>query len=42
MSVFSRGTASRSRVRATLGGIAIAGVSVLVLAGCTSGGGDSG
>ncbi|MGC5172972.1 ABC transporter substrate-binding protein [Micromonospora sp. DT81.3] len=39
MSVFSRGTASRSRVRAALGGIAIAGVSVLVLAGCTSGGG---
>jgi branched-chain amino acid transport system substrate-binding protein len=42
MSVFSRGTASGSRVRAALGGIAIAGVSVLVLAGCTSGGsGDS-
>jgi branched-chain amino acid transport system substrate-binding protein len=40
MSVFSRGTASRSRVRAALGGIAIAGVSVLVLAGCTSGGGE--
>jgi branched-chain amino acid transport system substrate-binding protein len=39
MSVFSRGTASGSRVRAALGGIAIAGVSVLVLAGCTSGGG---
>ena len=42
MSVFSRGTASRSRVRAALGGIAIAGVSVLVLAGCTGGGGDEG
>ena len=40
MSVFTRGTASRSRVRAALGGIAIAGVSVLVLAGCTGGGGD--
>jgi branched-chain amino acid transport system substrate-binding protein len=41
MSVFSRGTASRSRMRTVIGGIAVAGVSVLVLAGCTSGGGDT-
>ena len=39
MSVFTRGTASRSRVRTVLGGIAIAGASALVLAGCTGGGG---
>ncbi|HWI31688.1 MAG TPA: ABC transporter substrate-binding protein [Microbacterium sp.] len=39
MSVFTRGTASRSRVRAALGGIAIASVSALVLAGCAGGGG---
>lgn len=36
MSVFSRGTASRSRMRSVIGGLAIAGVSALVLAGCTS------
>ena len=40
MSVFSRGTASRSRVRTVLGGIAIAGASALVLAGCAGGGGS--
>ena len=40
MSVFSRGTASRSRVRTVIGGIAIAGASALVLAGCAGGGGD--
>ena len=39
MSVFTRGTASRSRVRTVLGGIAIAGASALVLAGCAGGGG---
>ena len=38
MSVFTRGTASRSRVRTVLGGIAVAGASALVLAGCTGGG----
>ena len=42
MSVFTRGTASRSRVRTVLGGIAIAGASALVLAGCTGGGGGGG
>ena len=36
MSVFSRGTASRSRVRTVIGGLAIAGASALVLAGCAS------
>lgn len=41
MSVFSRGTASRSRVRAVIGGIAVAGVSALVLAGCAGGGGTA-
>ena len=39
MSVFSRGTASRSRTRSILGGIAIAGASALVLVGCSGGGG---
>ena len=34
MSVFSRGTASRSRARTVIGGLAIAGASALVLAGC--------
>ncbi|MFE1645813.1 ABC transporter substrate-binding protein [Microbacterium sp. P01] len=38
MSVFTRGNASRSRVRAVIGGLAIAGVSALVLAGCAGGG----
>jgi branched-chain amino acid transport system substrate-binding protein len=42
MSVFTRGTASRSRVRTVLGGIAIAGASALVLAGCTGDGGGGG
>ena len=42
MSVFTRGTASRSRIRTVLGGIAIAGASALVLAGCTGGGGGGG
>jgi branched-chain amino acid transport system substrate-binding protein len=41
MSVFSRGTASRSRVRTVIGGIAIAGASALVLAGCAAGGGGT-
>ena len=41
MSVFSRGTASRSRVRTVIGGIAIAGASALVLAGCAGGGGTA-
>jgi branched-chain amino acid transport system substrate-binding protein len=41
MSVFSRGTASRSRVRTVIGGLAIAGVSALVLSGCAGGGGTS-
>ncbi len=41
MSVFSRGTASRSRMRTVIGGIAVAGVSALVLAGCSGGGGDT-
>ena len=41
MSVFSRGTASRSRVRTVIGGIAIAGASALVLAGCSGGGGTA-
>ena len=41
MSVFSRGTASRSRMRTVIGGLAIAGVSALVLAGC-AGGGETG
>ena len=39
MSVFSQGTASRSRTRSILGGIAIAGASALVLVGCAGGGG---
>lgn len=39
MSVFSRGTASRSRVRTVIGGLAVAGASALVLAGCAGGGG---
>ena len=39
MSVFTRGTASRSRVRTVLGGIAIAGASALILTGCSGGGG---
>ena len=37
MSVFSRGTA-RSRMRTVIGGIAVAGASALVLAGCAGGG----
>ena len=41
MSVFSRGTASRSRMRTVIGGIAIAGASALVLAGCSGGGGTA-
>ena len=41
MSVFSRGTASRSRVRTVIGGLAVAGVSALVLAGCAGGGGTA-
>ena len=41
MSVFSRGTASRSRVRTVIGGLAIAGASALVLAGCAGGGGTA-
>ena len=36
MSVFTRGTASRSRMRSVIGGLAIAGVSALVLAGCAA------
>ncbi|GAA1983016.1 ABC transporter substrate-binding protein [Microbacterium pumilum] len=39
MSVFTRGTASRSRVRTVLGGIAIVGASALILSGCSGGGG---
>lgn len=34
MTVFTRGSGSRSRARAVLGGIAVAGVSALVLSGC--------
>lgn len=41
MSVFSRGTASRSRLRTVVGAIAVAGVSALVLAGCSGGGGGT-
>lgn len=41
MSVFSRGNASRSRVRTVIGGLAIAGASALVLAGCAAGGGGT-
>jgi branched-chain amino acid transport system substrate-binding protein len=37
MSVFTRGTASRSRVRTVLGGVAIAGASALVHAGSARG-----
>lgn len=41
MSVITRGSTSR-RARGVFGAIAIAGVSALVLAGCTSGGGEEG
>lgn len=41
MSVFTRGTASRSRARSIVGGIALASVSALVLAGCAGGGGTA-
>ena len=40
MSVFTRGNSSRSRTRIILGGIAVAGISAVVLSGCASGGGD--
>ena len=41
MSVNNRGIASRSRMRSVIGGIAIAGASALVLAGCAGGGGTA-
>jgi branched-chain amino acid transport system substrate-binding protein len=41
MSVFTRGTASRSRVRSVIGGLAVASASALVLAGCAGGGGTA-
>ena len=40
MSVFTRGSAQRSRTAGILGAVAIAGASALVLAGCSGGGGD--
>ena len=42
MSVFTRGTASRSRAVPSSGGVAIVGASALVLAGCAGGGGGRG
>ncbi len=41
MSVFSRGTASRSRVRSVIGGLAVVTAGALVLAGCAGGGAAS-
>ena len=41
MSVFTRGSAQRSRTAGILGAVAIAGASALVLAGCSGGGGTT-
>lgn len=41
MSVFTRGSARRSRTAGILGAVAIAGASALVLTGCSGGGGDT-